>query len=180
MRFDLVLNNLAAQAWTVNEIRLRSDGRPWRPLIHICDLARAVAMMLEAPRRLVNRQVFNVGDDRLNHQVHKIANAVSRVFPRCSLTMDSSSRDGRSYKASFAKIREMLEFTCEHGIESGAEELCQLFRRIAFTQEMFESSSFDRLRWIQTLISSREVDENLFWVNAPSNADDNAASTIGA
>jgi nucleoside-diphosphate-sugar epimerase len=171
---------LAGRAWTANEIRLVSDGTSWRPLIHIRDLARAAATMLDAPRELVNRQVFNVGDDRLNYQVHEIAHAVSRAFPACDLTMHRSSRDGRSYKVSFAKIREMLEFACEYDIESGAVELCRLFGRIKLTQEMFESSSFERLRWIQKLISSQEVDANLFWIAYPSNADANAACTIGA
>ena len=150
MRFDLVLNNLAARAWTANEIGLLSDGTPWRPLIHVADLACATALLLDAPSSLVNREVFNVGDDRLNHQVRDLAEEVSRVFGCSRVKIGGSSPDTRSYQVSFAKIRATLGFTCEQDVTSGARELLQLFERIELTKEKFESSMFDRLRWMQT------------------------------
>ena len=167
MRFDLVLNNLAARAWTLKAIGLTSDGTPWRPLIHIDDLTRATMMMLDAPAALVNRQVFNVGDDRLNYQIQTIAAAVSSAFPDCTVTKGSNGNDARSYRISFAKIRQALGFTCDHSAESGVEELCQVFDRINLTRTMFESPSFDRLRRIQMLIASRTTDDDsLFWIDA--------------
>ena len=166
MRFDLVLNNLAARAWTLKAIGLTSDGTPWRPLIHVGDLSRATMMMLEAPAALVNRQVFNVGDDRLNYQIQTIAAVVSSAFPDCTVTKGSNGNDARSYRISFAKIRQALGFACDHRVESGVEELCQIFERINLTRTMFESPSFDRLRRIQMLIASRITDDSLFWIDA--------------
>ena len=176
MRFDLVLNNLAAQAWTSNELELESDGTPWRPLIHIRDLARATAVLLEAPSKLVNRQVFNVGDDCLNHQVHKIATAVSRAFGGCNLRIGSNDCDGRSYRVSFRKFRETFGFACEQDLEMGAEELRQLFSLIKLTQADFESPLFNRLRRIKTLLLLQKVDTNLFWLDQPSNTVETACA----
>lgn len=165
MRFDLVLNNLAACAWTTKAIGLTSDGTPWRPLIHVRDLARATLMMLEAPPALVNRQAFNVGDDRLNYQVQTIATMVSSAFPGCTVTKGSNGADARSYKISFAKVRQALGFTCEHSAEAGAEELRRLFERIDLTRATFESPLFDRLRRVQMLIASRAANDSLFWID---------------
>lgn len=84
MRFDLVLNNLAGLAWTTGEIRMTSDGTPWRPLVHVLDICQAIACCLEAPREAVHNQIFNVGCDEENYRVREIASIVARVFPRLS------------------------------------------------------------------------------------------------
>jgi len=163
MRFDIVLNNLAGLAWTIGEIRMTSDGTPWRPLMHISDVSRAAAMMLDAPSQLVNREAFNVGDDALNYQVSEIAHAISRRFPSCKVTLGSNGDDRRSYKVSFRKIREMLGFTCQHDIEFGADELYKLFERVKLTRELFEAPYYTRLKCVRSLIDSGKVDSNLFW-----------------
>jgi nucleoside-diphosphate-sugar epimerase len=166
LRFDLVLNNLAARAWTTNEIGVLSDGTPWRPLVHIADLARATAMLLDAPSSVVNRKVFNVGDDRLNFQVRDIAEEVARVFGGSRVKIGGRSPDTRSYKVGFARIRNAIGFTCTQDVAAGARELLQLFERVELTEEMFKSSRFDRLRWLQGLIASRRLDQDLYWVSA--------------
>src|SRR5438876_3073464 len=86
MRFDIVLNNLAGLAWTTHEIKMTSDGTPWRPLVHIRDIGRAVICALEANRPVVHNQVFNVGSTRENYQVREIARIVADAFPGCALS----------------------------------------------------------------------------------------------
>ena len=98
MRFDIVLNNLAGLAWTRKEINMTSDGSPWRPLVHVRDIAHAVACTLEAPREVVHCQIFNVGSTTENYQVREIAQIVSDTFPGCKLTFGNSDGDNRSYQ----------------------------------------------------------------------------------
>jgi len=163
MRFDLVLNNLAGLAWTRREIALISDGTPWRPLIHILDLCRATALLLEAPRPLVHAQVFNIGDDRLNHQVRDIAQAISRTFQGCNLTVGSNGGDNRSYRVAFRKIREQLGFNCEWDLDRGAGELKDCFERIRLSESTFRGAPFVRIKRIVELMESGSVDTDLFW-----------------
>ena len=120
MRFDLVLNNLAGLAWTTREIRMESDGTPWRPLVHLLDIAKAVACVLEAPRARVHDQVLNVGDPEGNYQICDIAEIVSRIFPSCEVTVAGRGPDARSYRVSFAKIREVLPELASSGMPSSA------------------------------------------------------------
>ena len=180
MRFDIVLNNLAGLAWTAGEVRLTSDGTPWRPLMHVSDVVRATTMLLEAPSDLVNRQTFNVGDDRLNYQVRDIADAISRHFTGCKVTLGSVEADQRSYTVSFRKIREVLGFTCERDIEYGAHELYNLFERVQLTRELFETPCFTRVKCIRTLMASGKVDRNLFWRVSPDYEDQSISLAISA
>ena len=103
MRFDIVLNNLAGLAWTTGEIKMTSDGSPWRPLVHALDICKAIACTLEAPRDIVHNQIFNVGDTAHNYQVKEIAQIVAEAFPGCQLSFERSGGDNRSYRVSFEK-----------------------------------------------------------------------------
>jgi len=105
MRFDIVLNNLAGLAWTTREIKMTSDGTPWRPLVHGLDIARAIIAVLQAPTEAVHNEVFNVGDTSQNYRVREIAEAVREVFPDCSVSFGAPGQDNRSYRVSFEKIR---------------------------------------------------------------------------
>jgi nucleoside-diphosphate-sugar epimerase len=176
MRFDLVLNNLAGFAWTAGEIRLASDGTPWRPLIHIRDLARATLLLLEAPIGLVNRKVFNVGDDRLNHRVIDIAKCISAEFPGAKLSLGVSRQDDRSYRVCFARLRDVIGFTAEHDLEFGAREMRQICERVALTATTFESVHFTRVSGLRSLIARNAVDEELHWRECP--LDDEPASDL--
>jgi nucleoside-diphosphate-sugar epimerase len=167
MRFDLVLNNLAGLAFTRREIALISDGTPWRPLIHILDLCRAAALLLEAPRELVHGEVFNIGDDDMNWQVRDIAQAVSRVFPGCALTFGANGGDNRSYRVSFRKIRQTLGFTAESDLASGARELHSCFDQVRLTESTFQSAPFIRTKRIVELIEAGYVDSQLYWRGNP-------------
>src|SRR6201995_5951183 len=90
MRFDIVLNNLAGLAWTTKEIRMTSDGTPWRPLVHVEDICQAVILSLEAPREAVHNEIFNVGDDEQNYRIREIAGIVGQVFDGCTVTFGRS------------------------------------------------------------------------------------------
>jgi len=164
MRFDLVLNNLCGLAWTTREIRMTSDGTPWRPLIHVLDICEAIACSLEASREVVHDQVFNVGDNKENYRVREIAHIVSLVFPGCKLTLGENQGDNRSYRVSFDKIRTRLpEFRCRLNVREGADELRELFERIQMSRETFESKAFTRLRQLEYLIKTQQIDNRFFW-----------------
>src|SRR5205807_2377484 len=121
MRFDIVLNNLAGLAWTTHEIKMTSDGTPWRPLVHIRDIGRAVICALEANRPVVHNQVFNVGSTAENYQVREIAGIVADAFPGCTLSFGRNDGDNRSYRVNFDKIQSLLPgFSCEWNAAAGA------------------------------------------------------------
>lgn len=163
-RFDLVLNNLAGFAWTTRQIRMTSDGSPWRPLAHVDDLCEAIALAIEAPREAVAGEAFNVGDDAQNYRIRDIAEIVASVFPDCELTVGMPSGDTRSYRVSFAKIRErMPAFRCRWDAERGAAQLRAVFERIQMTTEMFAYAPFTRLNELRWLRETGQLDPELFW-----------------
>jgi nucleoside-diphosphate-sugar epimerase len=105
MRFDIVLNNLAGLAWTTGEIKMVSDGTPWRPLVHALDIAQAIVLTLQAPREAIHNQIFNVGETAHNYTIKEIAEVVAEVFPGCRLSFGEQGADNRSYRVSFDKIK---------------------------------------------------------------------------
>jgi nucleoside-diphosphate-sugar epimerase len=164
MRFDIVLNNLCGFAWTTREIRMESDGSPWRPLVHVLDVCRAILCALEAPRDVVHGQVFNVGARDANFQVREIAEIVGRVFPDCEVTVGHRGSDRRSYRVSFEKIHQVLpSFACEWTPELGAEQLLEIFRTVDLSEGDFGSRAFTRLKQIEYLLRTGQIDETFFW-----------------
>lgn len=167
MRFDLVLNNLAGLAWVTKEIKLTSDGTPWRPFVHVVDLCEAFVLCLEAPRRDVHNETFNVGDRHGNYQIREIAQIVAKIFPGCKLTFGKKDGDDRSYKVSFEKINKKLpKFECKWTVKTGAEQLYALFKKINLDKESFEARSFTRLKQLDYLIETNQLDESLFWTKS--------------
>jgi nucleoside-diphosphate-sugar epimerase len=164
MRFDLVLNNLAALAWTMKEIRMTSDGTPWRPLVHVLDICEAIRCVLEAPREPVHKQIFNVGDTKENYRIREIAEIVSSTFPDCKMSLGNSDGDTRSYRVSFDKIKRALpSFRCKRTLASGAQELFELFQRIDLDRSVFEFRPFTRLKQLEYLVKTEQLDRELFW-----------------
>jgi nucleoside-diphosphate-sugar epimerase len=164
MRFDLVLNNLAGFAWTIKEIKMTSDGTPWRPLVHVLDICEAIACTLQAPREIIHNQVFNVGENKANYRVKEIAEIVSGVFPGCRLTLGTNSGDNRSYRVSFDKIHSRLPgFKCHRDAHIGATELLDLFTRIDMSLETFESRPFTRVKQLEYLVKNQQIDDRFFW-----------------
>jgi nucleoside-diphosphate-sugar epimerase len=170
MRFDIVLNNLAGLAWTTGVIRMTSDGTPWRPLVHVEDICRAIACTLEAPADTVRSEIFNVGDTDENYQIREIASIVADAFPGCELSVgDSNEDDNRSYRVSFAKIHDALpDFHCEHTVEDGANQLRDVFEQVDLSHEMFTFRAYTRLKQLQHLIDTGQIDEAFFRQAAPS------------
>jgi nucleoside-diphosphate-sugar epimerase len=164
MRFDIVLNNLCGLAWTTREIRMESDGTPWRPLVHVLDICQVITRVLEAPRELVHAEILNVGDRDANHQIRDIAGIVGRVFPDCVVTVGDRGSDERSYRVSFAKIHELLpELACGWTVELGARELREVFAAVDLTADDFTSRSFTRLKQIEYLRRTGQIDASFFW-----------------
>lgn len=165
MRFDIVLNNLAGLAWTKKQIEMTSDGTPWRPIVHALDICQAIIAVLEAPEDAVANEIFNVGDTGHNYRVREIAEIIGEVFPGCAVSFGPPSLDNRSYRVSFAKIQKHLpSFKCQWDARRGAEQLLSLFQRIDLTEEMFQYRSFTRLKQLQYLIRTRQIDDNFFWI----------------
>jgi nucleoside-diphosphate-sugar epimerase len=164
MRFDIVLNNLAGFAWTTREIRMTSDGTPWRPLVHVEDICQAIVLALRAPREAIHNEVFNVGDDEQNYRIREVASIVGEVFQGCSVTFGPPSGDNRSYRTSFAKIRRHLpEFRCQWSAERGAKQLHAVFEQVQMTPETFAFRAFTRLKELTHLIETRQIDASFFW-----------------
>jgi nucleoside-diphosphate-sugar epimerase len=164
MRFDIVLNNLAGLAWTTGEIAMTSDGTPWRPLVHALDIAQAIALTLEAPRERVHGEILNVGATDHNYRVREVAEVIGDVFTGCKLSFGEPSADNRSYRVSFDKIREVLDgFVCEWDARRGAKQLFDVFSRIDMPADTFDYRAFTRLKQLQHLLRTRQIDEHFFW-----------------
>lgn len=164
MRFDIVLNNLSGLAWTTREIAMTSDGSPWRPLVHALDIGKAIRCALVAPREAVHAQVFNVGSDEQNYQVRDIAERVAAAFPGCTTSFGENGADNRSYKVDFSKISTQLPgFSCDWDADRGAQQLAEVFARIDLDRQTFEGRGHTRLKQLEHLLRTQQVDADLFW-----------------
>jgi nucleoside-diphosphate-sugar epimerase len=164
LRFDLVVNNLAGFAWTQKEIRMVSDGTPWRPLVHVLDIAKAATCALEAPRDVVHNETFNVGNSQENYQIRTVAEIISSTFPGCQLIIGDRGGDKRDYRVSFDKIAAKLPgYKTEWTVEKGARQLLDIFSRIKLDKELFESAPHTRLKQINHLIETGQIDADFFW-----------------
>ncbi|HEX9626880.1 MAG TPA: SDR family oxidoreductase [Acidiferrobacterales bacterium] len=164
MRFDIVLNNLAGFARTIGKIAMTSDGTPWRPLVHVLDICQAIVCAVEAPRESIHNQIFNVGHNADNYRVREIAEIVGETFTGCELTFGPSGGDNRSYRVSFDKIHGRLPgFRCAWDARKGAQQLHEIYDRIAMGKETFEFRAFTRLKQLEYLIKTRQIDNEFFW-----------------
>ena len=164
MRFDIVLNNLTGLAWTKREIEMTSDGTPWRPLVHVRDICKAIICAVEAPKETVNGQTFNVGNSDSNYQIREIAEIVNDIVPDCRIRFGKPDGESRSYRVNFDKIHQYLpDFHCEWDVRRGAAELCQIYERIRLTTDIFEARAFTRLKALTYLLESRQLDSDCYW-----------------
>ena len=163
-RFDVLLNNLCGLAWTTKEIKMISDGTPWRPLAHGLDIADAIACALDAPSDAIYNEIFNVGSNGQNYQVKEVAEKVAKVFPGCTITFGSQGSDNRSYRVNFDKIsRHLPKFQCAWDADKGVQQFYDLFRQIDFTLETFEYRAFTRLKQLEYLVRTGQLDQKFFW-----------------
>jgi nucleoside-diphosphate-sugar epimerase len=164
MRFDIVINDLSALAWTTKRIAMVSDGSPWRPVVHVTDICEAIYRSLIAPEDVVRGQIFNVGQNAENYRVRELAAIIAAEFPGCEVTTGPSGGDNRSYRVNFDKIQSQLPgFACRYTAQDGAKQLRQLFERIAFSDEVYKFRAFTRLKQLQYLQRTKQVDSELFW-----------------
>jgi nucleoside-diphosphate-sugar epimerase len=167
-RFDLVVNDLCGLAWTTGEIRMTSDGSPWRPLVHGLDIARAIQCALSAPADTVRGEIFNVGSNEQNYRIREIAEIVGRVFPDCEVKLGDNGSDRRSYRVGFDRIHEAFpEFSCEWDVERGVRQFRALFEYLALSEPMFRSRPFIRLRQLEHLLQTAQIDDRFFWKEFP-------------
>ncbi len=161
-RFDIVVNNLVAWAFTTGSVRLKSDGTPWRPLIHVQDIARAFATVLAAPREVSHGRAFNVAATAENYQIRDVARIVSEVVPDCFVELaPGASPDARDYKVSGALFESTLGFHTEWTVRSGAEQLLDAYRSIGLDLEEFEGPRYQRIGHIRALLASGQLDRSL-------------------
>ena len=163
LRLDIVVNNLTAVAMTTGEVRLQSDGSPWRPLVHIEDISRAFLAVLEAPRELIHDEAFNVGRPEDNVQVKDIADLVREAVPgsKVSLAADAGP-DLRNYRVDFSKLAGTFpDLNLRWRVRDGVDELVGAYAKHSLTYDDFMSARFVRLRRIRELLSAGLVDEML-------------------
>lgn len=165
LRFDLVLNNLVAWAFTTGRVYLKSDGTAWRPIIHIEDISRAFIAVLNAPADLVHNQAFNVGRNEDNYRIFELAEIVAATVPDCEIVYATdASQDKRSYRVDCSRILNTLpEFSPKWDARLGAQELYKAYKLYGVTLDEFEGPRFKRLAHLQGLISSGTLGEDLRW-----------------
>ncbi len=164
-RFDLVLNNLVAWAITTGKVYIKSDGTPWRPIVHIEDIAYAFIAVLRAPRDVVHNQAFNIGINTENYQVRDLAEIVRETVPGCQIEYaPDASPDKRSYQVDFSKAARMLpDFKPQWNARRGAQALYEVYQRIGLKLEDFEGPKYKRIDHIKQLLSSQRLDATLRW-----------------
>lgn len=165
MRFDLVVNNLSGLAYTTGEIKMLSDGTPWRPLVHILDVCDAFACVLEAPIEAIHNETFNVGNTDGNYQIKEVAEIVASVFTGCTTSFGNSDGDTRSYRVDFTKINTKLPgFKSTRTVKEGAEDLKKVFDTIKLSPEIFNFRAFTRLKELDHLLATKQITDDLFFI----------------
>ena len=163
LRLDIVVNNLTAIALTAGQVRLESDGSPWRPLVHVRDIAAAFAAMLAAPREIVHDQAFNVGRQADNVQIRDVAEMVRDAVPGSTLSFaDGAGPDLRNYRVDFAKLTDTFpELALRWSVGAGIEELLGAYTEYGMSLDDFNSARYVRLRRIKELLADGRLDDML-------------------
>ena len=169
LRFDVVLNNLVAWAYTSGKVFLKSDGTPWRPIVHIEDISRAFLAVLAAPREAIHGEAFNVGRSDQNYRIREIAEIVKETVPGCEIAFAAGAGpDVRCYRADFSKIARVLPaFQPQWDARKGARELCDAYREVGLKLEDFEGQRYRRIDQLRRLMAEGYLDEDLRWKSQP-------------
>jgi len=167
LRFDLVVNNLVAWAFTTGRIYLKSDGSPWRPLVHIEDISKAFIAAMEAPAQKVYCQAFNIGRTSENYRIGELAEIVAEIVPDCRIDYaPDAGPDKRTYRVDCSKVARVLpEFQPQWDVRQGAQELYAAYQRIGIRQEEFEGPRYKRIAHIKQLITDGILNKTLRWLN---------------
>lgn len=165
IRFDIVLNNLTAWAYTTGHILLKSDGTPWRPLVHIEDISLAAIAMIEAPREVVHNQSFNVGQNSENYQMWQLAEIVKETVPNCEIAFaDGAEPDKRNYRVNFSKYTNAFpKHQLRWNVRRGAKQIYESYRAIGLHRDEYEGPKYKRIAQLKSLLASGQLDSNLRW-----------------
>jgi nucleoside-diphosphate-sugar epimerase len=174
LRFDLVLNNLVAWAFTTGQVYLKSDGSPWRPIVHIEDISRAFIAALQAPLSVVHNQAFNIGRNDQNFRIRELADIVEETVPNCKIIYaKDAGPDKRCYRVDCTKAAQKLpEFKPQWDARRGARELYEAYKQVGLRLEDFEGPRYKRIDHIKMLISSGRLDDRLTWRQPKTASDD--------
>jgi len=165
LRLDIVLNDFVAAAYTTGRIYIKSDGTPWRPIVHIRDIIGAVLAVLDAPREVVHNQTFNVGQTAENYRISELAALVAEIVPgaRVEYAPDGGP-DKRCYRISCDKINRLLpNFRPQWTARRGAQELFDAYRTVGLTLEQVEAGRYVRMNQISKLLKAGQIDSSLRW-----------------
>jgi len=166
LRLDLVVNNLTCSAFTTKNVQLLSDGTSWRPLVHVEDMSNAFITVLKAQREKITGEAFNVGTNDENYQVKEIAKKVEEIIPDSKITYaENISKDARSYKVDFTKIKDQLGYKAKWTIEKGIKNIYYILQNKNFTEEDFKNKKYYRVAYIKWLLEQNKLDSNLFFKN---------------
>ncbi|MBI2048868.1 MAG: NAD(P)-dependent oxidoreductase [Candidatus Liptonbacteria bacterium] len=166
LRCDIVFNAFVSSGYTTGNIEVKSDGTPWRPVVHVRDVSQAFIAGLEAPKELVQCQSFNVGIPNGNFTVKQLAEAAQAVVPGSSVVFTGErGNDERTYRVGFKKILGVLKdyYKPEWTLEGGGRELAEMFKRVDFSEEQFRGRACNRLRQIDYLMKAGKLDKDLRW-----------------
>lgn len=165
LRFDLVINNLTAWAYTTGLVYLKRDGTPWRPVVHIEDMALAFVAALHAPRELIHNEAFNVGRPEENYRIRELAEIVAEVVPGSRVEFaEGASPDKRNYRVDSSKIaRTLPEYKPQWTARRGAQELYEAYQRVGLQVEEFEGPRYRRIDHIKMLMAEGRLDDRLRW-----------------
>ncbi|WP_018634715.1 NAD-dependent epimerase/dehydratase family protein [Parafrankia elaeagni] len=180
LRGDLVVNNLTGYAVTTGKVQMKSDGTPWRPLVHIEDIARAMLAVVEAPRDLIHLQAYNIGRTSENYQIRDVAKIVEEIVPNSRITFaEGASPDKRNYRVDCDRFAETFpSFQPVWTVRKGVEELYAAFLATELSYDDLIGARFQRIRRIQELIDQGLLDDTLRFTSPGSAAP--AATTAGA
>jgi nucleoside-diphosphate-sugar epimerase len=165
LRLDIVLNDLVASAFSAGKVYIKSDGTPWRPIVHVRDIVAAILATLEAPQEAIHNEVFNVGQTEENYRISQLAAIVAETVPgsRVEYAPDGGP-DKRCYRVNCDKIRQKLPgFSPRWTARQGAQELYDAYRAIGLTREDVECGRYVRIRQIQRLLNVGQIDASLRW-----------------
>jgi nucleoside-diphosphate-sugar epimerase len=167
LRCDIVFNNLVASAYTTKKIEVKSDGSPWRPVVHVRDVCLAILAGLQAPTELVAGKTFNIGIANGNYTIKDLAEVVQKVIPNSKIVFtEEHLRDSRTYKVSFKKILTELKdyYKPEWNLEKGALELLNFFKEIKFNESQFRGIYTNRLSCLSNLILNKTINNQLRFI----------------
>lgn len=175
LRLDLVLNDFVASALTTGRIYIKSDGTPWRPIVHIRDIVSAMMRVLEAPKESVHNQTFNVGQTEENYRISELAEIVAQIVPGSRIEYaPSGGPDKRCYRVNCDKVRRGLPgFQPQWTARSGAQELYDAYRANGLTVEDVQSGRYFRINHIKSLLDAGKLDLSLRWKSPATTNGDN-------